>query len=511
MKILIVSDDHRMVTPNMGVLVSDKQLNNSVTNMVNYIYDNCESYLYEERNSSMISSSTKENSDSSLQQKINTLHSIIKTYKLAYEHIKNNPYTKLLKSEKYDSFEKITTITPKTINYIVSHTDELYAVNYDTGIRHGKTYFQPYKTIIEYNNISYDTYENQIIVGFLIYITNQIDLIIKEIKNCISKKDSVNTKNGYIDSLYEISKVCIKKLKKYIYDFKIIKEQFQQEYFIYSTFLGIKGSLIHGMPQFTPVFKSILAYRIIYSEIHKWFNGIAYDLSKDELILNFISTSKIYEYYCLIKILKNFENSEDINLIRSNRLQYNANYYSNTKHNNFFLFRNESIKISLFFQPVIYNNTLAINNIRLFRNTSTCSTSDRESPGGHYTPDYLLKIEYEDHTDYIILDAKFSYSDYIKRNKLQELVYKYIFSISPLDDSDRLLGIILLCGKDRCSDKRNAIHDYADKNKIGVIPFADILIMNGNNPLDDTMIKYLSEKYIKKVAAPEGTAVNNQI
>ena len=73
------------------------------------------------------------------------------------------------------------------------------------------------------------------------------------------------------------------------------------------------------IPVFTPVFRSINAYRQIYTVIHRWFSIGNYDLGKDELLLSFISTSKIYEYYCLIKMLSHITENTDYALTESKR------------------------------------------------------------------------------------------------------------------------------------------------------------------------------------------------
>ena len=66
------------------------------------------------------------------------------------------------------------------------------------------------------------------------------------------------------------------------------------------------------------------------------------------------------------------------------------------------------MRITLFFQPVIYGNNSATNGIYLFRNTSSNSKVGESAKGKIYTPDYLVKIEHDKKTDYILIDAKFS-------------------------------------------------------------------------------------------------------
>ncbi len=91
------------------------------------------------------------------------------------------------------------------------------------------------------------------------------------------------------------------------------------------------------------------------------------------------------------------------------------------------------------------------------------------------------------------IDAKFSTPDNIRFHQLQELVYKYLFSISILNKEDRLLGLYILCGKKQGSDTQDVIHDIAQKIKRAVSPFAEILVMNGVNTDDYTMVAEIAK------------------
>ena len=96
-----------------------------------------------------------------------------------------------------------------------------------------------------------------------------------------------------------------------------------------------------------------------------------------------------------------------------------------------------------------------------------------------YTPDYMIKVEYENKTNYIIMDAKFSTPDNIKKYQMQELIFKYLFSISTVNEEDNILGLYIICGKTAEIDHRNIIHDLAKKINYPVQPYAEILLMNG--------------------------------
>ena len=77
------------------------------------------------------------------------------------------------------------------------------------------------------------------------------------------------------------------------------------------------------------------------------------------------------------------------------------------------------------------------------------------------------------------MDAKFSTPENIRLHQLQELVYKYLFSISTLNKTDHIKGLYILCGKQLGNDEEDIIHDLAQKIGHSVSPFADILVING--------------------------------
>ncbi len=479
-------DGTQYTTKAIDVLVSNTNINNSVINMVQYIYDNCEKYLYEEHGNSSIKAGIKQNSIVPLETKIILLKKILCVYKESYHFLKINPYSKLKKKVCIDSFDKLQAISHDTIRYIITHSDELMAVDYNTGIQHNRTYYQPQKTLIEFNSYSYDVYENQVVVGFLHSIIKTINEMIDGIQqNSYLQRYAVN-KSGYIDSMYHIFSKSIKKVTGYLQDLTKLKSDFTQLYFLYVNIFKIKGISVSGIPLFSPVFRSINAYRNIYQMIHDWFSLGNYDLGREELLLSFITTSKIYEYFCLIKLLNCLENHHSWIFSEQKRLVYphTGNNYINTRYNNYFVFEKGSVRLALYFQPVIYGNNNGTNGIDLFRNTSTNSHLGNIYEGGKYTPDYLLKLKIGDYSEYLLIDAKFSTVSNIKKYQLQELVYKYLFSVSTLSDKDSIRGLYVICGKTSGTDTRIIVHDLAEKINKEVEPFAELLVMNGINTND---------------------------
>ena len=501
-RIEVLLDGKQYYSRSIAVLVSNSEINKDVINMIEYIYENCEDYLYEEHKYSSIPSGIKENKIISLEAKIAFLEETLDIYKKSYQYIKTNPYCKLEKTEVVDSFNKLQSVSQRTIQYIANNIDELAVVNYDTGIRYNNQYYQPNRILVEKNSYSYDVYENRVIVGFLKKLVSEINITIKSLMEKTYLKNRNSTKDGYIDSMYQIFSRSIKRINGYIDSFKNLQDKYQQLYYFYTKLFNISVDTVKSLPVFTSVFRSINAYRQIYIVIKKWFSIGNYDLGRDELLLSFISTSKIYEYYCLIKMLCHITRNTDYDLKESKCISYRVtnSYYEDTKYNNTFIFENGISKITLYFQPVIYDNDRAFNGLYLFRNTSTNAKKDNNNKGKTYTPDYIIKFEYDSTVDYIILDAKFSTNENIRLHQLQELVYKYIFSISTLNKNDHKKGLYILCGKKHGNDEESIVHDLAQRIGRSVTPFADILVMNGMKTDDYSMTNMIFNKLLSTTA-----------
>lgn len=76
----------------------------------------------------------------------------------------------------------------------------------------------------------------------------------------------------------------------------------------------------------------------MFEIMYKWFNSGRYNLAKEEFILSFISTSKIYEYYCLLKINSMFI-TNGYEFKNGYIFTYSEDkYYKNTRYNNTFNF-----------------------------------------------------------------------------------------------------------------------------------------------------------------------------
>lgn len=496
-RIEVVIDGMSYISQNIRVLVKELSINQNLKNMIDYIYDNCDNYLYEEHKHSKTFVGIKSSSNVSIDSKLSLLEEIYDIYIKSYNILKNSAQSKLINDNKIGDFSNLQNIGQKTINYIVNHPEELSPVNYNSGIYVNKQYYEPRKTLIQSVAYSYDIYENQVIVSFLKRIIQELEkirIIVDERRGSILKPDS----NGYIDSSFLIYSYNRKLMNRYIESLDIWISKLKRLYAEYKIILNVSNINISAIPEYTNVFRTIMPYNKFFVEITKWFNCGNYDLKKSDLLLSFISVSKIYEYFCLLKLIKSVElNGYDY--IRKEAYKYKEDlYYKNTIYNNTFEFKKEKIRLTLYFQPVIYGDKQKKNNdIDLIRNTSigisdvnirTLLNDKEPSHGRYYTPDFLIKITSDlNEKSYHILDAKHSAPNSIKRYQLPALVFKYLFSIST-ESGHQVDGLCILSGKEKSSSTEN-LYDYADKRNVNIIPYAQICCISGDDVDNDEDLK----------------------
>lgn len=487
----------------IAVMVSNNAINNHVLQMIEYIYENGEKYLYEEHRHSMIATGTKSSEIVSLEAKLHFLNNTVEVYRKAYPALKTNPYAKLKKTEGVDAFYKLTSVSANTVRYIATHTDELTPVDYDTGIRFNGQYYQPHRVLIEQNTYSNDVYENRIIVGFLKTVVEDIRRDIRQLQQYTARFQQPVAAAGYVNSMVQIFSRNRKRIDGYITRLQELQKQYQELYYFYSKLMGIAPEPVRSLPQFTAVFRSMAAYRQLFEVICQWFSIGDYDLGKTDFLLTFVASDKIYEYYCLVKMLSYLH--QQMKLQKAERFVYPLRYpgEEEVRHANTFTFTNsQGNRLTLYFQPVIYGKRPAVNGVRLYRNTSTKIRSDDSTVGGFYTPDYLIRFDAGDQTRYLILDAKFSTPDNILLYQMQDLVYKYLFSVSPLDANGQIAGLYILCGRPGKNhslfdpDHPVLVHDIAAQQGRTVNPFAEFLVVGGVNTQDCRMMQTIFDSLL---------------
>lgn len=263
----------------------------------------------------------------------------------------------------------------------------------------------------------------------------------------IDKFNNIRTCFQYIGirSSYELYE------KKY----RSIKGELLELYNKYSKVLIEYPVILNKVPEPTAVFLEIHHYRNTFQSMNLWFGREKDNIPHHNMVLQFSNADKIYEYYCLLGIVDILlELGFNEELEKRDTYKYNVKYtkFCNTEEANTFYFYKEQMKITLYYQPVIYSDSNKFdNNIGLFRVDKS-----------FYTPDFILKKEKDGETTYCILDAKWRNRNALlkKENEggLRDLVYKYSYSVVDKYSRHCIDNLWLLQGKDDSTNSNWYIH-----------------------------------------------------
>lgn len=447
----------------LDVGVRDNITSELIRKMVSYIATNSQKYLFKDEANIKDFADVKRSELKNINTDISILEDILFEYESNYKYFKVGAKYKIDNDYIIDDFEKLQVISKETLQYIISNPQNLTTVNYNTGIIYNKLNLQPKKTLINKNKVSFNIYENKVVLGFLKYLYNVVSFKIQDIEKRIYNKQAYSVRAEYISSASEMYKEINKILEKYKIKLEQGKEKIQILYFMYKQILICEEINLNYMPKPSSIFMETQHYRRIYGVIKEWFESGNYNLENEKMILTFSEASQIYEYYILFRINNYISDSgyyiSDIKKFNY-KLRKNAKY-TNTKYENTFMFEKEGSIITVYYQPVIYfEPVVSDNNIGLFRNNNISLEGDR---GQYYTPDYVIKISKNSISNFIILDAKFATVNSVINHSFSRIAYNYMFSISTINDNDRIDKVWVINGKE-LYNQENYLYNFYNSN-----------------------------------------------
>ena len=483
----LVMDDgneYNLFTDYLSVLVRRGQLNNAVKSMVDYVDKHQEHLLLNGVSKPRDLAGLKEQGYKSLSAQVILAEEIASVYEGNYGYFKANCRFRIEKVPSIDRLEHLQQVTPKTLEYIVSHPEELRPVTSTSGVRIDGRVYQPQKTLSLRNVNSYDLYENRVILNFLRKMIDEVEVLRDECGTLLQQiPTDEDYSPDYIYSSFFILSETRKRLEANIRKLSQLYDRFVTLFGLYSQVLKkIRIEPLVISPKPTAIFLTVPQYNKIFVRIHQWFNFGIYDFAKENFMLSFIKISSLYESYLLAKLI-NYLGNRGYTLQEAKKCTYPATSpnwkYKNTRGPNTFTFAKQAQRIRLYYQPVIYSSDRrAVNGIGLYRNNSIPVAEDdyAEKRRGdcYYSPDYLIEVEENDTRKYLILDAKFSDFETVRRKQMKNLAFKYLFSISPILSTDSVLGLGIIYGK--CEDGERLQSAYnKELAPNSIVPVADIL------------------------------------
>lgn len=169
--------------------------------------------------------------------------------------------------------------------------------------------------------------------------------------------------------------------------------------------------------------------------------------------------------------------------------------YQNRKCNNTFIFADSESKITLYYEPIVYDEDMReINNIGVYRNNDISFNADGEDErtGHYYVPDYIIKYSRDNRDIYSICDAKFTKTERVLHKHVPALAYKYLTSISPIDSQSEVKGMYILYG---ITMGKNSAQSFYNK----MIGFDSITPRIGILPISEDVSYSCQDNNLKKI------------
>lgn len=364
----------------------------------------------------------------SLSSFVQMLEDIASCYKENYNYLKSMGKHTIESEYILKSYDKVNKVTFTSFQWIMHNADYLSKTTGKNGIAYNRDYYLPIKIKAEIKNKSWDTYENRCIVGFLYTVLSKSMGVTKEFSDSLKIEDIklarvLNTaRPQYVAPIITLKRCQIKLNKDLLSRLNHINATLQFLYMQYTQFLGIEGSYLNRVPQKLKTFQEVKPYTQIFERILIWFNYGEYDLAKEKLLLQVKTLDKLFEYFCLFRLLSIFQNHGYI-LTHSNNHLYQVNnvYDIDMEVANTYILQKDEMTLTLYYQPVISSLNF-YNGLALYRTTVEKRNGKKES---YFTPDFVLKFAYGDMEEYVLLDAKFSNRTSIQSLHLDDLIYKY--------------------------------------------------------------------------------------
>ncbi|MDR0562582.1 MAG: DUF2357 domain-containing protein [Spirochaetaceae bacterium] len=371
----------------------------------------------------------QKNSYKSLGSYIQMIETVCRCYEQNYPSFKNNVKHTIAKRSSMESYRNIRNITTSSLQWLFQNSEQLTPVDGTTAVQLHNRYYMPYQMRIEKSIKSFDIYENRIVLGFLQLVYNHARYIESQLKNDIESEDKLVNKlqqmerDGMRMSVIPVKRIQIQNNRVQIQVLQRLILTIEKQYPKYQEILRCFEQRLTGIPQKTKIFQEVQPYRHIFEQIMEWYRFGEFRLLKENLIFNIKTMDTLFEYYCLYKLLLMLQDAGFL----SDKTTSAYHTYKPTLYPyqcdiaNTYQFQKDGIRITLYYQPVIRSDGFE-NNITLYRTTSFHDC---------YTPDFMFKIEIpQEDARYVIMDAKYSTSETIRKYYIDKTIIKYSCQVS---------------------------------------------------------------------------------
>lgn len=410
-------------------IATTKQTAKQVENMLQEIETNLPNFLEICFSRNKKESGLIKNDIRSIWNTLKIIDEIINIYEENYGFFCNQKKSSVEQIAAIVDAKSMRQINQDSLIWLTSNPDNFVQTDKNNGISINEKKYTPLKIKTYVSQYSYDVYENKVVLGFLKsiinYVENQISGFNKEMIELENIPDRIIMQ---IPNTHELTGRCI-----YFY-YKGVIQRFQKRsnllkriYHRYEIALECTPQLIQNTPRLTNTFKQVYHYRLCYETMIKWFEAGNYSFSHLNYLFKLKTLSRIFEYYCLIKLQIAISQIGYV-CVEYDRIIYDRDDYVENI-NNQYKFSGQGKEIALLYEPVIWVDKMN-GNMNLY---STGFNFLKSKWNNRWMPDFVLKISVENKEYYYILDAKYSSAQNVKKRSIPELVLKYGAQIASKD------------------------------------------------------------------------------
>ena len=455
----------------------------------------------------------------SVDTRLELMRRCIDVYNRQYSDIRRSLKFRLKASTQVDRIDKLTSMTPDTLSYMVRNPQHLIKTKRGKGIVYNGAVYLPQKTLVTRNVVDHATYENCYILSFLKMLIHEAERL--KIHLRLGEQDAVR---WFENSAIKSQRADFENLiRKYQLDFNKLcgyEKNMKRLFDMYRTAFGI-GSETRltakiVRPKVTAIFRQIPEYNVFLRDaFDPWFkNGInMVDDANDQLVDAFVTAvsnpSTTYELYivcCWIDYM-----TQSGYTFVGKEAKYAGVHEKESRYTDYayeFVFVRDGGQptgdadkeeyVTLYYSPSVYLPTvdkssgeyiLNDNNVddMLYRNTrnSMVSREDKETNGvgAHYEPDFIIKYRKGSVVRYVMADAKHKNYNEVLQDEMPKLVYKYLNSIrtKKLQGMDaRIAGLCAVYHKHSDEEGNGSMdgEDYFEFDNDNDQPFVKMLYMS---------------------------------
>lgn len=381
---------------------------------------------------------TEHRSYKSLVSYIELIEHIIECYQKQHSIFMNSAKHVLVKGYELQNFESVRSITHKNYQWLMHHPEVLAKIdNAPYGIDINGQKYLPSRMQGEVTKKNYDTPENRAVIGFIRTVMSSADKVLSQYCSILDEQQHFvgnvpeNAEESSQAPIMALKGIQIRIFRKHIDTLRSLIASLNRIYLSYAKIFGIRDAVLQKRSLKSKVFREIKPYAAVLSCIRTYLFYGEFNASKDFLLFKVNRLDKLFEYYCLYRIISMLLQNGFV--ASSDRIPINFKYRKTAKCissddqvANTYYFERGKQRITLYYQPIISSNRFE-NGIRAFR--TTLSSSNRLSQYSFFTPDFILKVSSGDNKlwddDYIIFDSKFSDANNVKRHYIEDLKNKY--------------------------------------------------------------------------------------